>query len=40
MFLDFDAKIVGSTIGHASVTSDDSHDVVKLWDFGWYLLVT
>ncbi|GAU44866.1 hypothetical protein TSUD_329220 [Trifolium subterraneum] len=35
---------VGSTIGHASVTSDDSHDVVKLWDFGesgavWVLMV-
>ncbi|GAU25065.1 hypothetical protein TSUD_257590 [Trifolium subterraneum] len=30
MFLDFDAKIVGSTIGHASVTSDDSHDVSSL----------
>ncbi|MCI73801.1 hypothetical protein A2U01_0095065, partial [Trifolium medium] len=32
---DFDANIVGSTIGHASVTSGDSHGV-ELWDFGWY----
>ncbi|MCI68337.1 hypothetical protein A2U01_0089597, partial [Trifolium medium] len=29
---------VGSTIGHASVTSDDSHDVVELRDFGWGLV--
>ncbi|PNY03931.1 hypothetical protein L195_g000341 [Trifolium pratense] len=37
MFLNFDAKLVGSTIGHASVISCDSHDVVELWNFGWGL---
>ena len=33
MFLNFDAKIVGFTIGYAFVTSGDSH-VVELWVFG------
>jgi hypothetical protein len=35
-----DANIVGYNIGHTSFTSCNSHGVVKLWDFGSYLLVT
>ncbi|MCI47900.1 hypothetical protein A2U01_0069142, partial [Trifolium medium] len=38
MIPNFDAKIVGSNIVHASFTSGDFHDVVELWNFGWRLV--